>query len=185
MSEDTVDYGPLGGLIGVWTGDKGLDVAPEPEDDSKSPYFETLTFTAAGDLTNAEEQKLSMIRYHQVVQRQSDGGVFHDEVGYWMWDAQAQTVMHSLAIPRAVCVLAGGVYTGPKNGEIILNVAAKDGDEDWGIVQSPFMRKKARTVEFRQTLKLTGNTLAYSETSVLAIYGRSFEHTDENTLTRQ
>jgi len=26
-----IDYGPLAGLIGTWTGSKGLDIAPEPD----------------------------------------------------------------------------------------------------------------------------------------------------------
>ena len=39
MSENNdIDYGPLAGLIGVWKGDKGLDVAPEPDGTENNPY---------------------------------------------------------------------------------------------------------------------------------------------------
>ena len=69
---DTVDYGPLDCLVGVWKGSDGMDVAPEPDDDEHNPYYETLVFEAAGDVTNAEEQVLSMLRYHQVVTRKSN-----------------------------------------------------------------------------------------------------------------
>lgn len=46
-----IDQGPLTGRIGTWEGDKGLDVAPEP----------------AGQVTNADSEVLSVVRYHQVV----------------------------------------------------------------------------------------------------------------------
>ena len=68
---DSVDYGPLACLVGVWKGSDGMDVAPEPDDDEHNPYYETLVFEAAGDVTNAEEQVLSVLRYHQEVRRKS------------------------------------------------------------------------------------------------------------------
>ncbi len=186
MTEDpvmAVDYGPLRGLIGVWKGDKGMDVSPEPDGREENPYFETITFVAAGDVTNAESQNLAIVRYHQVVCRQSNGEVFHDEIGYWLWDSRADFVMHSLAIPRAVCVLAGGKAV--RDGDSTkLEVAAAADSADWGIVQSPFMRDNARTVEFRHSIEVSRDRLSYRETTVLDIYGKTFDHTDENELTR-
>jgi hypothetical protein len=111
-NQDDVDYGPLNQLIGVWRGDKGVDIAPEPDGAENNPYYETIAFTAASDVTNAESQTLAAIHYRQIVQRKSNDKVFHDETGYWMWDAQAGIIMHSLTIPRAVSVLAGGIYNG-------------------------------------------------------------------------
>ena len=181
-----VDYGPLAGLIGTWTGDTGLDVAPEPDGEERNPYFETLTFVAAGDVTNAGSQVLTVVRYHQVVSRKSTGAVFHDQVGYWLWDAERKTVIQSLTIPRAVCVLAGGTFAGapdPTSG-VVLEVAARLGDPDWGVIQSPFMRDKASTVEFRHRLTLEGDHLHYRQTTVVDIYGRRFDHTDANDLIR-
>lgn len=183
----TPDWGPLAALIGTWKGDKGLDLAPEPDGTEESPYFETIVFEAVGDVENAETQKLATVRYLQIVRRKSDGEVFHDQTGYWMWDAAAKTVMQSLAIPRAVCVLAGGEHpdTVEAGKSVCLKVAAKLGDPNWGIVQSPFMRDKARTLEFSHELTIDGNRLFYFETTLLDIYGRTFEHTDKNELTRQ
>ena len=38
MSDDhSIDYGPLAGLIGTWKGDKGADIAPEPDGTEESP----------------------------------------------------------------------------------------------------------------------------------------------------
>lgn len=42
---------------------------------------------AAGNVTNAETQHLTVLHYHQIVRHKSDGEVFHNETGYWMWDA--------------------------------------------------------------------------------------------------
>ena len=176
-----IDYGPLQALVGVWKGGRGLDVAPEPDGSEDNPYYETITFEVVGDVKNAGSQCLAVIRYHQVVQRQSNDEVFHDQMGYWIWDAATGTVMHSLMIPRAVTLLAGGKQT----ADGVLEVAAKAGDEDWGIVQSPFMRDNARTTEFTQKIEVSEEKLSYSQTTILDIYGKVFEHTDENELIRQ
>ncbi len=188
MSNDTeIDYGPLKQLMGEWKGDKGTDIAPDPDGTENNPYYESIICTAVGDVTNAESQVLSVIHYHQVVSRKTDGEVFHNETGYWMWDASTETVMHSLTIPRAVCVLAGGKYTGEKNekGDVIIEVSASVQDKDWGIIQSPFMQKNAQTTGFRHKVVLGSDTLSYSETTIVEIYGKTFEHTDENELQRQ
>jgi len=181
-----VNYGPLTSLIGDWGGDKGLDVAPKPGGREEHPYFETLSFTALGNAVNAGKQKLSVLRYHQVVSRKADGEIFHDETGYWMWDAGNSTVMHSLAIPRAVCVLAGGSWAAEEDtgDRVSLVVAAKLDDPDWGIVQSPFMRDHAKTLEFRHEIVVEQDRLTYREMTLLDIYGKTFEHTDANELTR-
>ncbi len=178
---DQIDYGPLACLIGTWEGDKGMDVSPEPEGSEENPYFETLCFTPIGDVENAESQVLTLLRYQQIVSRKSNGEVFHDQTGYWMWDAREGVVMQSIVIPRAVCVLAGGRYAGA-GSPVKLSVAAKLDDPDWGIIQSPFMRDQAKTVAFRHDVSVEDGTLCYSETTSLQIYGRAFEHTDENRL---
>ncbi|HHJ15674.1 MAG TPA: DUF1794 domain-containing protein [Gammaproteobacteria bacterium] len=182
-----IDYGPLEELIGVWKGDKGLDVAPEPDGSENNPYYETITFTAIGDVTNAEAQVLSALHYRQIVKRKSNDEVFHDETGYWMWDPVGKLVMHSLTIPRGVCVLAGGKYTGNNNtaGSVTIEVAAHVDDRDWKIIQSPFMQEMARTTEFRHTITAGGGKLTYAETTIVDIYGKVFEHTDNNELLRQ
>ena len=184
---DGIDYGPLAGLVGTWEGDKGLDVAPEPEGSEENPYSESLAFTAIGDVTNAGSQTLAVLRYQQVVRRKSNGEVFHDQTGYWMWDAREGVVMQSIVIPRAVCVLAGGrpLDTGGPGASVQLSVAAAVDYPDWGIVQSPFMRDQARTIRFQHDLTIDGETLSYSETTFLEIYSRSFDHTDANELTRR
>ena len=186
MQKET-DYGPLQELIGTWYGDQGMDVAPEPDGTEENPYFETITFTAVGDVTNAESQRLAAVHYTQVVQRKSNSEVFHHETGYWLWDAQRNTVMQSFTIPRGLTVLAGGTWNGERDdeGRVLIDVIARLGDEEWGILQSPFMRDNARTGEFSHHLRVGGNHLYYSEITWVDIYDCLFEHTDSNQLLRK
>ena len=93
-------------------------------------------------MTNAESQDLAFIHYRELVQRESNDEVFHDQTGYWIWDK----------------------------------------DADWQIIQSPFMGSNAKTLEFRQTVTIDKGTLTYSQTTVVDIYGKRFEHTDDNEL---
>ena len=187
-SIDGVNYGPLAALIGVWKGDKGIDRAPEPNSEERNPYYETITFEAAGDVENAEEQVLAVVRYHQVVSRKSNDEVFHDQVGYWLWDSADDTIVETFTIPRAVAVVAGGKLGQPESleQELVFEVAAKTGSLEFGIVQAPFMFNKAKTTAFSHTLTVKGDQMRYSETTVLDIYEKkSYDHTDVNTLTRQ
>ena len=180
-----VDYGPLELLIGKWTGDKGTDVAPEPDETAVSPYYETITMTPAGTVDNAAEQDLVIVHYHLLVHRKSNDEIFHNQTGYWLWVPDTETVMHSFTIPRAMGVVAGGTWSGPDaDGRITLKVAAGDRNPGWDIMQQPFMKEKARTTGFEMTLTVSATEMAYRETTYLDIYGGPFEHTDENVLVR-
>jgi hypothetical protein len=178
---DEINYGPLKALIGTWQGDKGMDISPEPEGTEENPYYETITFEPIGDVENAESQALAILRYQQIVSRKSNDEIFHDQTGYWLWDEKEGVVMQSITIPRAVCILAGGRYSSTGSPHKI-EVKAKLDDPDWGIIQSPFMRDNAKTVAFRHALSVADGVLTYSEVTSLEIYGRSFEHSDENQL---
>ena len=180
-----VDYGPLTGLIGVWEGNKGMDIAPEPDGTEENPYYETITFTEGGTLSNAESQVLSILYYRQIVKRKSNDEVFHDQTGYWLWDPREKVVMHTLTIPRAVSLVAGGSYNGEKDadGNTVIEVLAGIDNKDWGIAQSPFMQKNAKTTDFQIKVIVGNGKMTYSETTMLDIYGRVFEHTDTNVLT--
>ncbi len=185
MTDNAIDYGPLNNLIGTWKGDKGTDIAPEPDGTERNPYYETITFEAGGDVTNAESQTFAIVPYVQVVQRKSDNKVFHHQMGHWLWDSVTKIIVQSLCIPRGVCCLAGGKFhTDIHALEIVLEVSSKRGDEDWGIIQAPFMRDNASTEAFTHKMVLAGDQLSYTQTTSLRIYDRNFDHTDENVLIR-
>jgi hypothetical protein len=181
---DGINYGPLAALVGIWKGGKGVDRAPEPDGEERSPYYETITFEAAGDVTNAEKQTLSVVRYHQVVSRKSNNQVFHDQIGYWLWDPADNSIVETFTIPRGVAIVAVGKLapaTSPQQ-ELVFAVTANAD----GIVQAPFMFQQARTTGFTHTITVQGDEMRYSETTVLDIYDKkSYDHTDVNTLHRE
>ncbi len=181
---DNVDYGPLAQLIGKWVGNKGLDNAPDAKaNPDETSFTDELIFTIAGPSENSEEQNLVSIKYHHVVRKLENGHIFHDQIGHWIYEKSTNIIMHSLSIPRAVCLLAGGKYQ-ENNGESIFNVEAKAGSQTYGIVQSPFMLEKAKTKAFKLSLSIKGNELNYHEVTSLHIYENDFEHIDKSTLFR-
>jgi hypothetical protein len=184
---DGINYGPLAALVGTWRGDKGVDRAPEPDGEERNPYYETIRFETAGDVTNAEQQTLSVVRYHQVVSRKSNDKVFHDQVGYWLWDPADDTIVETFTIPRGVAVVAGGKLGEPADlaQELVFEVAADANSPEFGIVQAPFMFKQAKTTAFTHSLTVKGDEMRYTESTILDIYDKtSYDHKDVNTLRR-
>ncbi|MDQ6954368.1 MAG: heme-binding beta-barrel domain-containing protein [Mariprofundaceae bacterium] len=173
-----INFGPLTQLIGVWKGDKGTDIAPEPSGQANNPYFETITFEIVGDVSNAETQTLAVLHYKQIVQRAENGEVFHHQVGYWSWDAATGVITHSFTIPRGVGVVACGKVNEAGN---VIEVST---NAEGGITQSAFMEHNAKTTAFSQVFTTEGDRLSYKQAIMLNIYGKTFEHTDSNTLVR-
>jgi len=94
-------------------------------------------------------------------------------------------IMQSFTIPRGVCVIAGGFIDGEiRKDSTELAVAASVDDPDWGILEATFMKLNAQTTAFEHTIKVNGNKMNYSETTVVKIYGTTFNHTDDNELTK-
>jgi hypothetical protein len=179
-----INYGPLAQLIGKWSGNVGLDIAPDANaNPDQSPFTNEIVFTIAGVAENAEEQKLVAVKYHHVVRRADNGHIFHDQIGHWIYEPSTNIIMHSLTIPRGVCLLAGGIFQ-EKNNESIFAVEAKAGSGSYGIVQSPFMLEKAKTNAFQMKMTVKGDELTYREVTSLHIYGKDFEHVDSSTLQR-
>lgn len=181
---DGVDYGPLAQLLGSWIGNRGLDNAPDANaDPDKTAYTDELIFTLSGPAENAEDQQLVSVKYHHLVRKRENGLIFHDQIGHWIYEKSTGLVMHSLTIPRGVCLLAGGDCQ-QSDDKTVFTVQASIGDQTFGIVQSPFMLEKAQTKAFNMSLTVEGNQLSYEETMSLHIYGKDFEHVDRSQLTK-
>ncbi len=178
-----IDYGPLKQLIGLWKGDKGIDIAPEDDGEERNIYHEVIKFEPVRDVSNAEEQELVAIRYEQVVTRHSDQKMIHNECGYLSWEQETNLLMKSFSIPRGVALVAGGSVS-EVDGSLTYQVEAAQNNPDWGIVQSPFMQQKALTKSYQFSMQVSANQMKYSQSMMLDIFGKSFEHTDENQLTR-
>jgi hypothetical protein len=176
-----VDYGPLVGLIGTWKSapNGGVDVAPgqagstvgkgEP---AVTPYYETITYTPAGEAVNASEQHLAALYYRQQVFAKSDNKQFHDQTGYLIYDKKDQKVYDTFCIPRGVCVVAEGA----PGTTMTLKTESK------GVAETQYMLNTDDTQAFSVTFTLSGNTLKYEQKTDLQVYGKPFSHTDSDTL---
>ena len=180
--------GPLGPLLGVWEGEKGTDLAPsdKPHDNRQpvtSKYRERMVFEPTGAVDN-HEQKLQGLRYSTKAWRIGSPDPFHEELGYWLWDAASKLVMRSFMPPRGMAVLAGG-YAEPGAREFALEATC--GSETFGICSSPFLAAEFKTERYTLAIKLLDDdTLHYDEHTFMRMKGRPelFDHRDENTLRR-
>lgn len=120
---------PLLGLIGIWKGSKGIDLAPMPEVDENNPYYETLTIEPVDiEIDNAEEQELRTVKYYQIVKEIETDEVSHSESGFWIWDKNEDKIMSALSIPRGLSLLAGGNFKKTNSDELIIRVSSNIGD---------------------------------------------------------
>jgi hypothetical protein len=186
MSTDEIiqNLGPLAALVGTWEGVRGQDVAPSDDRGTeKSSFRETLTFVPFGPVDN-HEQKLFGLRYGTTAWRQGEADAFHEETGYWLWDAQARQVMRCFIVPRGVTVLAGGTV---EPGAREFQLAAELGSRTYGICSNLFLDREFRTVRYELKITLHENgEFSYEEDTQLEMPGKPgvFHHTDQNRLRR-
>ncbi|WP_073325574.1 heme-binding beta-barrel domain-containing protein [Ferrimonas marina] len=190
MASDTkvngVDYGPLARLLGEWRGEQGQDRSPEPDGAEQNAFYETLIFRPAGQITNAESQRLVALRYHRRVNRQSDHQEFHEQHGYWLWDKEREALFECFVTPRGVAVVAEGKLPASAIEQERITFSVQTRAEGHGIAQTAFLQEHASTIGFTHQLTLSGNQLSYTQTTSLDIYQhRGFDHTDSNTLHRE
>ena len=178
------NLGPLTALVGTWEGDQGLDIAPVRNGQSETKFREHMTCEPAGPVVNGP-QVLYGLRYTTVAWPLHEEKPFHEEAGYWLWDAQAQQVMHCFIVPRGVVVNAGGTADPLKMG---FTVSAEIGSTTFGILSSPFLDHAFKTVRYTLTVMFHDDgQFSYIEDTQLQIQGRDgvFHHTNQNALTRQ
>ena len=193
-NNDTLaNLGPLRSLAGTWTSDAGADVHPVgPGSDVTGPvvdgnehnvFVERYELLPIDPQTNGP-QLFYGLRYHTHIVKPGEVKTFHDQVGYWLWEPAARTVLHTLAIPRGQVVLAAG-SADPDSVEF--EVSASLGSEVYGILSNPFLDRAFHTVNFR--LRVTVNndgTWSYEEHTQMRIPDREalVDHVDRNTLKR-
>ena len=101
------NLGPLRGMAGRWTGEKGVDVKPKAAGPKTQVYIEHYELQPIDPQTNGP-QVLYGLRYHTFVHKPGLTKMYHDQVGYWLWEPATETVMHTLAIPRGQIAMAVG-----------------------------------------------------------------------------
>lgn len=177
------NLGPLRAMAGVWQGQRGLDVKPKAEGPKKQVFNERIELQPIDPQTNGP-QLLYGLRYHTHVTKPDQIKTYHDQVGYWLWEPATGAVIHTLTIPRAQVVMAGGKASAEAKE---FELHARQGDAHFGIQSAPFLEYAFKTVEFH--IKVTINddgTWTYDEDTVLMIRGKAelFHHTDRNTLSK-
>jgi len=184
VDPDTLaNLGPLARLAGVWEGRKGIDLNPKADGPERRAFIERIDLQPIDPQANGP-QLLRGLRYHIHINTEEEDITFHDQVGYWLWDAATGLVMQSLTIPRGQSVLAGG---GAKPDGSGLIVSAKRGDTEYGIVSTAFLEYAFRTDSY--TLDVTFNadgSWSYISDTMLTVRGQAepFRHRDRNRLVR-
>lgn len=175
--------GPLRPLAGLWRSETGVDEHPVVEGTERDRYIERYELQPIDPQTNGP-QVFFGLRYHTHIVKPGEVEMFHDQVGYWLWEPATRTVLHSLTIPRGQALLAGGTVD-PDATEF--EVSATRGSTMFGIVSNPFLEQNFTTVSFRIRVTINADgTWSYDEDTVMEVAGRAelFHHTDRNTLTR-
>jgi hypothetical protein len=175
------NLGPLRGLAGIWTGSLGLDVNPKADGPERQAFVDRIELQPIDPQTNGP-QLFYGLRYHQRVVKPGQIETYHDQIGYWLWEPETETVIQTLAIPRAQIAMAVGKASATATS---FELVATRGSETYGICSNPFLEYAFRTIEYRikVTINLDG-TWSYEEDTVLMILGKSepFHHTDQSTL---
>lgn len=181
---DSTLLGPLAHLAGEWEGTKGDDTAPSPERTTEKNFFrERMFFEPFGPVDN-HEQKLYGLRYKTTAWRHGEEDSFHEEVGYWLWDAKAKQMMRCFMVPRGVTLIAGGKVQ-PQAKEFTLK--AELGSKTYGILSNLFLHEEFRTVKYVLKIKcIDNNSFSYDEDTVLKMKGKKslFHHRDKNLMSR-
>lgn len=174
-------YGPLEPLIGRWQGVKGIDIAPHLGGDQETQYREVLEIRPLGFPKNASQQTLAVVGYQLEAHRLASDEVFHTQLGFWHWDAESQTLYHSLVLPRAMgAVLEGEVRPWEGGWKATLSTQGAT----MPLMQSNFLDSHAKTLRVEMEVGWDGQQLHYEFFTYLEIYGASHLHRDSNVLER-
>jgi hypothetical protein len=177
------NLGPLRPMAGVWEGRKGDDKHPVVSGSQRSIFVEHYELYPIDFQTNGP-QIFYGLRYHTNVREVGLPAMFHDQVGYWLWEPLANAVTLTLGIPRGQALIAmGHAETDATDFEL----TATAGSDVNGIVSNPFLDRAFHTSRYRIHVSINGDdTWTYEEEGTLDITGRDapVHHTDRNTLSR-
>jgi hypothetical protein len=184
IDPDTMkNLGPLAPLAGRWEGKRGVDRHPESYGPLEEPFVEYYNLEPIDPQTNGP-QLFYGLRYHTHITRPTEIKMFHDQVGYWLWEAATQTVILTLTIPRGQIAMAAGKVAPDATR---FELSSTFGAPSYGNLANPFLDYAYRTESFRMTVTISPDgSWSYEQNTVLRIAGQAepFQHTDRNSLTR-
>jgi len=184
MDDELEGLGPLAQMVGVWVGDSGEDVAPSPERaPAKTAFRERIVVASIGRVDN-HEQVLYGVKYTKTAWRMPLDQQFHEETGYWLWDANRGQVMQCFVVPRGISVLAGGAATPTATK---FELVAELGSPTFGIASNPFLDREFKTVRYEYEVDFEEDgVMSYRSNIFIQVVGRDdiFRHSDVNTVRR-
>ena len=146
-------------------------------------YRERITFEPAGLVQN-HEQNLHVLRYATRAWRLGEENSFHEELGYWSWEAATGEVLRCFIIPRGIALIAGGLAQATARE---FRLEARHGSTTFGICSNPFLGREFKMVSYEVTVRILGqNSFSYEQDTVMQLPGQKelFHHRDSNTLRR-
>jgi len=183
MSDEIIqNLGPLAALAGTWEGDQGVDISRVHSKETETKFRERAVFEPLGPVTNGP-QVLYGLRYATTAWRLGEDNAFHEEVGYWLWDADRKQVLRCFMVPRGVLINAGGDAEAKSTQ---FHLSAEVGSETYGILSNKYLDESYKTKKYTLDVTLEQGTFRYKEDTQLwiPINEAIFHHTDQNTLTK-
>ncbi len=177
------NLGPLRLMAGIFIAHQGEDVHPFEGGDERDAYRDEIVLSAIDSQTNGP-QLLYGLRYLQHIRRHGEIEMFHDQVGYWLWEPATETVTLTLSIPRAQAALAIGHCSANATS---FTVRAERGSTTNGIISGPFLDQYFTTLSFEMTVTVVDeNSWRYEQETLMRVAGRSdiARHRDCATLVR-
>lgn len=175
---------PLAALAGTWEGETGHDDAlDEDRGPQVNRYRERLTLSPFGPVDN-HDQSLYGLRYATTAWRLGATEPYHEETGYWLWDAREKQVVRCFLVPRGISVLAGGTV---EEDAKRFRLVAELGSPTYGICSNPFLDREFKTVRYELDVVVHDeHSFSYDEDTQLLVRGRTevFHHRDRHTLHR-
>ena len=163
------NLGPLAAMAGTWGGARGVDVHPAADGLGEGAFVERYELQPIDPQTNGP-QLLYGLRYHTHITRPGEVEMFHDQVGYWLWEPASGTILLTIAIPRGQVAMATG-RAAPNARRFTLR--AECGSETMGIVSNPFLEFAFRTTAYEITVTINNDaTWSYEQTTTLMVRGR-------------
>ena len=177
------NLGPLRRLAGIWEGKKGVDLNPKADGPERREFYERIEMQPIDPQANGP-QLFYGLRYHVHINTREEDITFHDQVGYWLYEASTGLILQTLAIPRGQIAIAAG-HAKPDAKRLV--VKAERGQTEYGICSTTFLDLAFRTDRYELTIDFhEDGSWSYVSDTMLAVKGRDdiFQHRDRNTLSK-
>jgi len=177
------NLGPLARLAGIWEGTRGVDVNPKADGPETRKYYERIEMQPIDPQANGP-QLFYGLRYHVHINTREEDITFHDQVGYWLYEAATGLIIQTLTIPRGQTAIAAGQA---KPGDKKLVVRAERGQTEYGICSTTFLDLAFRTDSYELAVEFHDDgSWSYVSDTMLTVKGQSepFRHRDHNRLVK-